>query len=107
MSPGEDLLAVQLRALKLTGFQREYVFAAPRKWRADFAHVAARLLVEVEGGVWTQGRHSRGAGFVKDCEKYNAAAMEGWTLLRFTTDMVKTGAAAKLIEEFVTRRTKA
>lgn len=97
---------MQLRALKLTGFQREYVFASPRKWRADFAHVAARLLVEVEGGVWKNGAHNRGKGFTEDCEKYNAAAMLGWTLLRFTTDMVKTGAAAKMIEEFVNRRTK-
>lgn len=44
MSQGEDLLAVQLRALKLTGFQREYVFASPRKWRADHVRVLFGLI---------------------------------------------------------------
>lgn len=60
----------------------EYVFAPPRKWRFDYAWLASRVALEVEGAVWTQGRHTRGSGFLKDMEKYNAAASRGWLVLR-------------------------
>jgi len=64
----------------------EYKFHAMRKWRADFAWPATnpRVIVEVDGGVWTQGRHTRGAGFIADMEKLNAAAMLGFIVLRYT-----------------------
>lgn len=81
----------------------EYRFAPPRKWRFDF--VVARkvspeyqwkfmgsrvpfIALEIEGGVWTQGRHTRGSGFVKDMEKYNRAAVLGWRVLRTTPDQL-------------------
>lgn len=38
----------------------------------------------MEGGVWTNGRHTRGAGFLADVSKYNRAAVLGWRLLRCT-----------------------
>jgi hypothetical protein len=47
------------------------------------------VAIEIEGGVWTGGRHTRGSGFVADCEKYNAAAMAGWTVFRLTAEQVK------------------
>lgn len=62
--------------------QAEYRFAPPRRWRFDFAWPAHKVALEVEGGVWTGGRHVSGAGFVKDMEKYNAAAVLGWRVLR-------------------------
>ena len=54
-----------------------------------------RVAVEVEGGVWskTPGRHTRGAGFEADCEKYNAAAAAGWRVARVTTKMISDGRA--------------
>ena len=60
----------------------EHVFAPPRKWRFDFAWPGAMVAVEVEGGVWTSGRHTRGSGFLADCEKYEAAHRFGWTVYR-------------------------
>jgi very-short-patch-repair endonuclease len=42
--------------------------------------------VELEGGVWTGGGHTRGKIFNANCDKYNAAAALGWVVLRFTTD---------------------
>ena len=75
----------------------EYQFAPPRRWRFDFAFPIQRVALEVEGGVWTHGRHTRGSGFVKDVEKYNAAACLGWRLLRVTPKTLCTAATLELI----------
>lgn len=50
-----------------------------------------KIAVEIEGGVWVQGRHVRGAGFLRDAEKYNAAVLMGWRLLRYTPAQIKKG----------------
>lgn len=66
----------------------EYKFHPTRKWRADYAFLftTPRVLVEVDGGVWAQGRHTRGAGFIEDQRKLNAASLLGFTVLRYTPD---------------------
>jgi len=97
-SAGEQELAKQLRALRIYGWQCEYRFHIGRRWRLDFAWPAAKLAVEIEGGVWTDGRHNRGSGFIADMDKYNELALLGWRLLRFTPEMVKSGDAMKKIE---------
>lgn len=66
--------------------EREYQFHATRKWRFDYALPEHRIAIEVEGGVWTQGRHTRPRGFLGDMDKYNAAATDGWRVLRVTPD---------------------
>jgi very-short-patch-repair endonuclease len=91
----EDKLAGQLDARGLCGYQREYVFAPPRKFRFDFCWPDLALGVEVEGGTWSCGRHVRGAGYAQDLEKYNLAAAQGWLVLRFTGEMVKSGSAVQ------------
>jgi very-short-patch-repair endonuclease len=75
----------------------EHRFDATRKWRFDRAWLACKLAVEIEGGTWANGRHSRGAGMRKDAEKYNAAVLQGWRVLRFTGDMVKDGSAIEVV----------
>jgi hypothetical protein len=60
----------QIRAAGLPYPIREFRFHPERRWRFDYAWPGAWLAVEVEGGVWTRGRHLRGAGFIRDCEKY-------------------------------------
>jgi very-short-patch-repair endonuclease len=67
----------------------EYRFHPVRRFRFDFAWPDALVAVECEGGVWTRGRHTRGAGFVADCEKYNAATSLGCKLYRETADMLR------------------
>lgn len=64
--------------------EAEYRFHDTRKWRFDFAFPRHKVAIEIEGGVWTKGRHTRGSGFVKDMEKYNEATRLGWRILRFT-----------------------
>ena len=63
----------------------EYRFHPVRQWRFDFAIPSARVAVEVNGAVWTNGRHSRGSGLVKEYEKMRAAALLGWRVLPFTS----------------------
>jgi very-short-patch-repair endonuclease len=71
--------------------EREYRFHPVRRWRFDYAWVDAKLAVEVEGGTWQGGRHSRGAGYAQDAEKGNTALALGWRLLRYTPGMLKSG----------------
>lgn len=80
---------------------REYRFHEERKWRFDFAWPEWKIAVEIEGGTFSQGRHTRGVGFADDCRKYNSAALLGWRLFRFTTGQVKAGYAIDtMIEVF-------
>ncbi|MES2464463.1 MAG: DUF559 domain-containing protein [Armatimonadota bacterium] len=81
---GEFLHALRLFGQDLPQAVPEFVFAPPRKFRADFCYTDARLLVELEGGVWSGGKHGRGSGIQKDCEKANHAAMHGYRVMRFT-----------------------
>lgn len=85
----EILFYNQLKDEQLPAPQHEYAFASNRKWRFDFAWPDKMLAVEIEGGTWTQGRHSRPKGFAEDCQKYNHAALLGWRVLRYTGDMVR------------------
>lgn len=88
------------RQVKLMGFPdpvREYRFCPTRRWRTDFAWPEHRLAVEIEGGVFIGGRHTRGIGFLKDIEKYNHLALlePRWRLLRFAGSHVRSGIAAE------------
>ena len=76
----------------------EYRFAAPRKWRFDYAWVDEMVALEVEGGIWTQGRHTRGKGVLGDMEKYNEAAILGWKVIRATPEQVASGAILLTLE---------
>lgn len=99
-SVGEAALIQQLRALKIE-FVQEFKFHTSRKWRADFHISNTKLLIEVEGGIWSNGRHTRGKGYLGDMEKYNAATMMGFQVLRFSTEQVTSGFAIKQIEGLV------
>ena len=68
--------------------EREYVFDDEREWRFDFAHSETHIAVEIDGGVWTDGRHVRGQGYIDDCEKLNAAAADGWRVFRFPAHLL-------------------
>lgn len=65
---------------------QEYRFHPVRKWRIDYYFEAngRRVGLEVEGGVWTRGRHTRPSGFLGDIEKYNEASILGIMIIRTT-----------------------
>ncbi|MEG3539377.1 DUF559 domain-containing protein [Acinetobacter radioresistens] len=96
----EAKLARELKTLKIE-FEQEFEFHPKRKWRADFHLVGKKILVEVEGAIWSGGRHTRGKGYIGDMEKYNAATMMGFQVLRFSTEQVKSGLAIQQIEKMV------
>ena len=62
----------------------EYQFDASgvRKFRFDFCWPDKMVALECEGGVWSGGAHGRGSGIVRDIQKYNLAARQGWRVLR-------------------------
>jgi len=65
--------------------EKEYKFVPNRRFRADFAILEWRLLLEINGGCWNaKSRHFYGAGAIKDMEKYNLAAIHGYQILHFT-----------------------
>ena len=100
-SEAEILLQDHLDEQVHTWHKAEWKFHPKRRWRFDWAIIGAKpsmkIGVEIEGGAWTQGRHTRGAGFVKDMEKYNHAALLGWRVLRFTPQDVLNGKAIAFI----------
>lgn len=70
-----------------------------RRWRFDYAWLDPLVALEVEGGIWVRGRHSRGAGMLSDMDKYNHAALTGWTVLRTTPDGLSTKKTIELLRD--------
>ena len=81
--------------------EKEYRFHATRMWRFDYAFPQHRIALEVEGGVHTGGRHIRPKGFLNDMEKYNAAAVAGWRVLRCTPSTLTSAATFELIRNTI------
>jgi very-short-patch-repair endonuclease len=100
-SKPEQEFAFQLKAAKLPEPVREFKFHPERKWRLDFAWTESKVALEIEGGTWINGRHTRGSGFEKDCEKYGHAALLGWRVIRVPSGWVKSGRALQMAEELL------
>lgn len=105
-----DIIMLEdLQKLEIGEVRREHRFKADRRWRFDFCVPDARLAVEIEGGVsrhakfnpnWQTMRHQQGEGYQRDLEKYNAAVLLGWNVLRFSTEDVRNGAAKLTLIEW-------
>lgn len=99
MSSGELAFAQQLKDAGIS-FMYDQPFAQSigRKWKFDFL-LSGRIVFEIEGGVWSRGRHTRGKGFLDDLEKYNTATMMGYHVFRVSTEQAETGKALALARE--------
>lgn len=96
-----ELLALtMLQQLRAVGLHpdREFRFHDTRRWRFDFCFPKQKLALEVDGGTWTGGRHTRGMGYEDDCRKFAEAAILGWRVIRATGDQVRTGMALQWVE---------
>jgi len=103
LNPANILLEKHLAELELA-FEREFKFHPDRRWRADYRLCGVlkdgqEILVEIEGGVYTQGRHTRGKGYEADMRKYNSCQALGFRLFRFSTNMVLRGEAKAFLAE--------
>jgi very-short-patch-repair endonuclease len=105
-SLAEQTLAAQLEQAGIP-FEREYRFHPRRRWRADF-HVGDMfsgrpimrpILVEIDGGAFIGGRHSRGQGVANDAEKQSAAAILGYRVIRATPAQVADGSCLSWIQQ--------
>lgn len=94
---------VQCRAFGLPEPVPEYRFHPDRRWRFDWAFPSEQIAVEQEGGIWIRGRHSRGAGFEKDTEKYAAAVILGWRVFRASPKQIADGIAVAWVVQAVGR----
>ena len=83
--------------------EREYRFDPTRRWRFDFAWPMEDVALEVEGGVWINGRHSRGSGKLGDMEKYSMAAVHGWRIIYVTPQQMENGDAMVWLEKILRR----
>ncbi len=99
----EDMFAFHVAIAKLPIPERQFKIIEGRKFAADFAWPAQRLVVEIQGGIWRKGggAHSRPGQIVKDIEKMQLAAIAGWFYMPVTTDQVRNGEALRLIEAFM------
>jgi very-short-patch-repair endonuclease len=92
----------QIKAAGIDAFELEYRFdgsEAKRRWRFDFAWPEPKVAVEIEGGTWAGGRHTRGTGFEEDARKYAEALVQGWKVLRVTRKMVEDLSALTYLEQ--------
>lgn len=67
----------------------EYAFHRPRRWRFDYCWPDHKIALEEQGGLWTHGRHTRGAALLDEHEKLNLAAVDGWRVLYATPQTIQ------------------
>jgi len=76
----------------------ELRFHPKRRWRFDRAFPDEKVAVEIEGGVYMNGRHNRGKGMIDDMDKYNEALLNGWIVLRYSSNHLDND-PAKMVEQ--------
>lgn len=87
-------IEVILNEITKYDYYKEFKFLDNRKFRFDYIFLLNNsqikgIAIEFEGGVWSNGRHIRPQGFIKDCLKYNLASLNGYVVLRFTSECLK------------------
>ena len=83
-----DMHPAVLRTYGISIPDAELKFHPKRKWKFDFSWSKQKVAVEIHGGVWSNGHHVRGQGFIDDREKVRAAQELGWIVLEYATGMV-------------------
>lgn len=96
-----DLFTALVKADLKATCVKEFKFHPTRKWRFDYALPEYKVAVEIDGGVWTQGRHTRPQGYINDLEKFNEAAAMGWLILKFTPQEQYRKATLELIKRTI------
>jgi very-short-patch-repair endonuclease len=90
-------LARQLDEAGIT-VEREYRWHSTRKFRFDLMVRSKRLAVEVDGGLFINGGHTRGARREYDYERDAEALAAGWKVMRVSPRQVKSGDASSWVQ---------
>jgi len=101
--PAHILFEKHLKELRVGMVTPEYRFHEQRRWRFDYYLLEKGIAIEIEGAIWSRGRHTRGKGYQADLDKYNAATMMGYRVLRFSTEDVMRGRAKAFLAEHLKR----
>jgi hypothetical protein len=80
------------------GLRARLSTAGLRDWRFDRAWPDRLVAVEIDGGVFSRGRHVRATGYLGDVLKANAAVELGWRVVTFTGDRRTDDAAWRVLE---------
>ncbi len=59
-----------------------------RKYRFDFVSKEAKVVIEINGQIWTKGGHSSGTGLMRDYEKNNLVQILGYIVFQLSGDMI-------------------
>lgn len=79
----------------------EYRWHPVRKWRHDFFFPENKIAIENQGGLFSGGRHARGAALLKEHEKLNDAARAGHRILFATPQSLKSREMLLLLREML------
>ena len=99
--PKTDIFTIICKTDLCVECVKEYMFHPVRKWRFDYAIPEHKVALEVEGGIWTKGRHTRPQGFLGDIEKYNAGTLLGWRIFRVTPDELYSNKTFNLLKDAI------
>ena len=95
---------VESYLIELPKYEKEFRFHPTRRWRFDYAWPSLKVALEIHGGVFDNGRHTRGKGFTEDKVKMNSAQLLGWIVIEATTAQVKNGQMLIWIKEAIACR---
>lgn len=81
----------------------EHKFHPERRWRFDLAWPAYWLAVEIEGGLFSGGAHTRGQWLRREFEKLNEAQIRGWTVVLILPEQIRGGQFSAALAAYFTR----
>jgi hypothetical protein len=97
---------VEANLVDMPGYDKEVTFHPVKKWRFDYAWLDLKVALEVHGGVFANGRHTRGKGFTEDKVKMNNAQLLGWIVIEVTKAQVINGQMLIWIKDAILLRGK-
>jgi very-short-patch-repair endonuclease len=100
-SQHEERLALHIRAQRLPAPVREFLPIEGRRFRIDFAWPDRRIALEVQGGNWSGGRHTRAGALNAEYEKVNLLVLAGWRVLLVSPEHIQRGQALAWLRELL------
>lgn len=95
----------QLEEAGLPRPEAEFRFAAPRRWRFDWAFPSVKVAIEYQGGnYFGKGGHNSIRGLQNDYEKFTEAALRGWMLILVDSQTVRDKRAVEWVKRAMEAR---